>query len=139
MRKIILTTLVIAAVICTLVVMGTVVSSRSVRAAQTSTQQEKKYKGTRAIVVDKQTGQVRLPTEQETQDLVNSLAAMINTSTQGLQETTLPNGAKAIELNGRFASVALTRPNADRTTETRCVSSFAEAAEFLGLEEDGGQ
>jgi hypothetical protein len=33
----------------------------------------------------------------------------------------------------------LARPNPDGTSEVRCVNSFAEAADFLGLVEDPSQ
>ena len=102
-------------------------------------QQKKKYTATRAIVVDSQSGEVRLPTAQETQELVDSLVALTNRSTEGLQTTTLPNGARAVNLEDRFQSVMLARPNPDGTSETRCVTTFAEAAEFLGLVEDKSQ
>ena len=66
-------------------------------------QQKKKYTATRAIVVDSQSGEVRLPTAQETQELVDSLVALTNRSTEGLQTTTLPNGARAVNLEDRFS------------------------------------
>ena len=94
---------------------------------------------TREITVDTQTGALRLPTAQETQELVDRLAALTNQSTEDLQVTALPNGAAAVNLDGRFAPVMLARPNADGTSEVRCVTSFDEAAEFLGLVEDKSQ
>lgn len=96
----------------------------------------KKYVATRAITVDQQTGTLRLPTTEETQDLVNRLVAMTNRSTDGLQTVTAPSGARAMSLEGRFESVMLVRPNADGTSEIRCVTTFEEAADFLGLVEE---
>ena len=104
-----------------------------------SLQPARKYKATREIMVDNQTGKRRLPNAEETLELVNTLTAMTNNSTAGLQETTLPNGTKVIDLQGRFAPVTLARPKADGTMEVKCVTSFAEAAEFLGLVEDKEQ
>lgn len=104
-----------------------------------SIQEARKYRATKEITVDKQTGQRRLPTAEETLELVDTLAAMTNNSTEGLQETTLPNGVKAIDLQGRFAPVTLARPNADGTMELKCVTGFEEAAEFLGLVKDDGR
>jgi hypothetical protein len=95
----------------------------------------KKYVGTREIVVDRQTGQLRRPTAEETQKLVDDLSTLVNQSAENLN-TVPANGAVALDLDGRFGSVALARPNPDGTTEVRCVTTFEEAAEFLGLVED---
>jgi hypothetical protein len=108
-------------------------------AASAQQGRSKKYIATRAITVDQQTGTVRVPTAEETQTLVDRLVAMTNRSTDGLQTITLPNGAKTVDLQGRFESVMLARPNPDGTSEVRCVDSFAEAADFLGLVEDPSQ
>lgn len=108
-------------------------------AASAQQGRSKKYIATRAITVDQQSGTLRLPTTEETQQLVDRLVAMTNRSTEGLQPTTLPNGATTIDLRGRFESVMLARPNPDGTSEVRCVNTFAEAAEFLGLVEDPSQ
>jgi hypothetical protein len=99
----------------------------------------KKYVATREITVDRQSGQLRLPTAEETQELVDRLVAMTDRSTDGLEATTLANGTTRVDLQGRFASVMLARPNPDGTSEVRCVNSFAEAADFLGLVEEPSQ
>ncbi len=41
-----------------------------------------------------------------------------------------------MKLDGEAAPVMIARPNADGTTEVLCVTSFEEAAAFLGLVED---
>ena len=65
-------------------------------AQQNQPQPKKKYTATRAIVVDSQSGAARMPTAQETQELVDSLVVLTNRSTEGLQVTTLPNGSRAV-------------------------------------------
>jgi len=107
--------------------------------ANANAQKTKKYIATRPITVDPQTGTLRLPTPQETHELVDSLIELTNRSTEGLQMVTLANGTKAVDIDGRFQSVMLARPNEDGTSEMRCVTTFAEAAEFLGLVEDKSQ
>jgi len=107
--------------------------------AQQNQNKPKKYVATRAITVDQQTGALRLPTPQETQELVDSLIEMTNRSTDGLQVATLTNGTKAVNIDGRFQSVMIARPNEDGTSELKCVATFAEAAEFLGLVADPSQ
>jgi energy-converting hydrogenase Eha subunit F len=98
-------------------------------------QPAKTYAPTREITVDKQTGKVRKPTAAETQELVATLSSMLSRSTEGLTARTLPDGARQVTLEGRLAPVAIARPRADGTMEVRCVTSFDEAAEFLGLVE----
>ena len=104
--------------------------------AQQNPGRAKKYAATREITIDDQTGALRLPTAQETQELVDRLTALTNRSTEGLQVAALPNGGRAVTLDGRFESVILVRPNPDGTSEIRCVNSFEEAADFLGLVDD---
>jgi hypothetical protein len=107
--------------------------------AQDNQRRSKKYVATRPIKVDQQTGTLRLPTPQETQELVDSLVEMTNRSTDGLQITTLANGTKSVDVDGRFQSVMLARPSEDGTWEMKCVATFEEATEFLGLVEDKTQ
>ena len=107
--------------------------------AQDNQRKNKKYIATRPITIDPQTRTLRLPTPQETQALVDSLVDMTNRSEEGLQVVTHANGVKSVDLDGRFQSVMLARPNEDGTSETRCVATFDEAADFLGLVEDKSQ
>lgn len=94
----------------------------------------KKYKGTRAIVVDATTGQLRLPTQQEVDQAVQSISTLVPRPVEEAQERAVANGAVAVSLDG--GGVVLARPNDDGTFETRCVFSFEEGADFLGLVED---
>jgi hypothetical protein len=107
--------------------------------AQASQARAKKYVATRAITLDKQTGAVRMPTAAETQELVDNLVALLDRSSEGLAEVPLPSGGVAVNLEGRYAPAMLARPNADGTTEVRCVTTFEEAADFLGLIPDPAQ
>jgi len=94
------------------------------------------YKGTRAFVVDKATGAVRLPTQQEVDEVVANLSALGQRPAENLQQTPQANGAVVIDLDGGFNGVMLARPNEDGTWETKCVFTVEEGAEFLGLVED---
>ncbi|HEV3469320.1 MAG TPA: hypothetical protein VG148_08370 [Pyrinomonadaceae bacterium] len=97
----------------------------------------KTYVATREITVDKQTGKVRKPTAEETQELVASLKQLTSRSTEGLTAKTLADGTKQVTLEGRFGPVTIARPRADGTMEIKCVTNFEDAAEFLGLVEAG--
>lgn len=96
----------------------------------------KRYKGTRAFVVDKQTGAVRLPTQQEVDEVVANLSALGQRPADSLQPSPQPSGAVGMDLDGGFGGVLLARPAADGTWETRCVFTLEEGAEFLGIVED---
>lgn len=97
--------------------------------------QAKKYRATSAIVVDKQTGQRRLPTEQEVTALVATLSTF-TTRSESLPQTPTASGAVGISLGEGYGGVVLARANEDGTIETRCVFSFEEGAGFLGLVAD---
>ncbi len=113
-------------------------SSKGVAAATNPTftpPTQKRYKATRTIA-DRQTGQLRMPTNQEIDEMVGNLATLANRPAEGLQQSSVANGGVAVDLGGGFGGVMLARPNADGTWETKCVFTFEEGAEFLGLEED---
>lgn len=99
-------------------------------------QSQRRYKATRRIVVDRQTGEVRMPTTEEVTQMVDSLTTLTKRNPDGLQQTALPNGTITVDLDGGFAGVMLARANEDGTIETKCVFTFEEGAEFLGLVED---
>jgi hypothetical protein len=133
---------VIAAISVVVISLTGVGSSTGVAAATNSkpTQAiQKRYKATRAIVVDQQTGQLRMPTKKEISEVVESLATLAKRSSEGLQQTSLANGAVAVDLDGGFGGVMLARPKADGTWETKCVFTIEEGAAFLGLVEDNSQ
>jgi hypothetical protein len=94
------------------------------------------YKGTRPFVVDKETGAVRMPTQQEVDEVVANLSALGQRPSGNLQQRPQSNGAIVIDLDGGFGGVLLARPNGDGTWETKCVFTVEEGAEFLGLVED---
>lgn len=95
----------------------------------------KKYKATREIVVDQQTGQRRLPTETEIDEVVANLSQLANRP-EDLPSSQGTGGTVTVDLNGGYNGVLLARPGSDGGYETRCVFSFDEGAEFLGLVED---
>ena len=95
----------------------------------------KKYKATREIVVDKETGQRRMPTEAEIDETIANLSQLANRP-ENLPATEGAGGAEMVDLEGGYNGVMLARPTADGSLETKCVFTFEEGAEFLGLVED---
>ncbi|HEY0458421.1 MAG TPA: hypothetical protein VGC97_04665 [Pyrinomonadaceae bacterium] len=124
-----------AVVIIALIGIGALIFSKSPRTVSAQ-QAGKKYKATKNIVVDRSTGEVRKPTTEELTDLVKTLQATTKRSDENLQSSPVAGGGVALDLDGGYGGTILARPNADGTMETRCVFSFEEAAEFLGLVED---
>jgi hypothetical protein len=99
----------------------------------------KKYVAKREIIRDTATGALRLPTEEETKVLADQITTLTDRSADGLTVARAANGARMMSLDGRFGGVVLGRAFADGTTEIRCVTTLAEAEEFLGLEESVSQ
>src|SRR4051812_28701759 len=97
--------------------------------------QSKKYVATKEIIFDQATKTLRKPTSAETDAMVATITAVTDRSTNGLTGRILADGTKQVNLQGRFGGVVLGRANADGTVETRCVTSMADAIEFLGLAE----
>ena len=126
----------IAVVSLVVLSLGNTNSSSRVQASTTMpNQKQKHYKGTRPIVVDRQTGQRRLPTQEEADQAAASLSELAKRP-ESLPEATAPAGGVALDLQGGFGGVILARPNEDGTWETRCVFTFEEGIAFLGLVED---
>ena len=96
----------------------------------------KKFKATRAFVVDRQSGVLRLPTPAEVDAVVSTLTALGQQPSEALVPAATPTGAVGLDLAGGFAGVLLARPGENGTWETRCVFTVEEGAEFLGLVED---
>lgn len=111
-----------------------------VHAADTTTQQHgKRYHATRNITVDRVTGQLRKPTDDEVAELVRTLESLTPEPSADAQGVALKRGGQSMDLQGGLAGVVLARPRADGTMETKCVFSFEEGAEFLGLVADDSQ
>ena len=125
------------------IVAGAIASSRTASAKQSlqsaaSTKSDDNDKtvnfANQKITIDAQTGRLRKPTVEEARALVESITGLTNRSSKGLHVEKAENGMNKVDLQGRFQTVVLAKPNADGTNEIRCVSSLKEAAEFLGID-----
>ena len=93
-----------------------------------------KYKATRAIAVDSATGKFRKPNAAEIEKLVADLKSMTRQPVATAMVSTARNTSGiTAKLDKAFGGVMLARPRADGSFETRCVFTFEEGAEFLGL------
>jgi D-alanyl-D-alanine carboxypeptidase len=104
--------------------------------AQSAQGKAKKFKATRAFVVDKQSGEVRLPTQEEVDQVVQELTTFGQKPAESVAPTTQADGTIVIDFGTGSGGVVLARPNGDGTFETRCVFTLEEGAAFLGLVED---
>lgn len=124
------------------VAVGVIISSQTAKAQQGSSAVQSQAEevdttiqyANQNITVDAVTGKLRKPTVEEARALVNTLTSMTNRSSKGLKVENAPNGMKKVDLRNRFQSVVLAKPNADGTSEIRCVTTMKEATEFLGLD-----
>ena len=64
---------------------------------------------------------------------MKGISSLVPRPVEEAQERTVSSGAIAVSLDG--GGVVLARPNGDGTFETRCVFTFEEGADFLGLVE----
>ncbi len=81
------------------------------------------------VAVDANSGKLRQPTPEEVQKLTESLT--MNDSVEGLTPRTLSNGGTAVDLQGRFQSVAIAKKNPDGSISQSCVESKKQAEDFL--------
>jgi hypothetical protein len=112
-----------------------VVSAMVLLTSTKSSNAQKKYRATREIVVDKQTGQHRMPTQGEIDEIVSNLSQLANRP-ENLPSTQGTAGAEVVDLQGGYNGVMLARPGDEGSMEIRCVFTLEEGAEFLGLVED---
>jgi hypothetical protein len=104
----------------------------TVASGQEPQAKSKRYKATRAFVVDKTTGAVRMPTQEEVDQVVANLTQFGQQPSETLTSSATANGVE-IDVAAGFAGIVLARPAGDGTWETRCVFTLEEGAEFLGL------
>jgi len=128
------------------VVVGIIAYSNTASAQQSDTQPQTSAGDTSAdndtavqfanqkITIDAQTGKLRKPTVEEARALVETITGLTNRSAKGLRVERAANGMRKVDLQGRFQTVILAKPNPDGTNEVRCVTSLKEAAEFLGID-----
>jgi hypothetical protein len=133
---------ILGAVVAALIGIGTLTFSQSsatvVASAipQPTPKGQKKYKATKNIIVDRETGQTRKPNEQELNDLVQTLSTLTERSADNTESVSASSAGEFVAVEDGFAGVVLSRPLSDGTFETRCVFTLEEGAAFLGLEED---
>ena len=117
-------------------------SPRAEKAQQIMEQREKEisaatrgenWVGSKAVILDQATRQLRKPTASETAEMIKSLR-VLTARPAGMPGMVHANGARQGSVDGLFANVVIARYTADGGVETLCTQSFDEAVNFLGLE-----
>ena len=113
-------------------------SPRIVKAApagpMVDTTLREKWVGTKAIIRDAKTGKVRKPSEAETRELVRTLRELTARPGAGPRRVISADGQVQATADVGIPQVIVARATADGQNETLCVSTFEEAAGFLGLQ-----
>jgi hypothetical protein len=89
--------------------------------------------GARAIIFDQSTRSLRKPTASETVAMVQTLQRLTSKPARRFSPSVQSIGGRQGSIEGDQANVVIARATADGQVETRCVQTFEEAAEFLGL------
>src|SRR5262245_49923804 len=71
-------------------------SSGRATAASNPARDQKRFRATRPVVVDQQTGRMRMPDQQELDEMVENLATLAKRPTEGLQQSSVEGGAIAV-------------------------------------------
>jgi hypothetical protein len=83
-----------------------------------------------------QSGAVQVTREQRVAALRQALARPLSHSVEGLAVETLPNGKRAVHLDGRFGHAMMVRIKPDGTRERGCFDNAEHAVEFATREEE---
>ena len=83
-----------------------------------------------SAAVDK-SGKLRAITAEEAKALLDAMAPYVNQSSEGLTPVQHENGAISIDLQDRFQSVSVARVATDGSAVVRCVTTRAEAEQFV--------
>ena len=108
-------------------------AARKATPATQSVVEREKWVGSRAIIFDATTKSLRKPNAKEVAQMVDSLRTLTSKPKSFLTPRVQSTGARQAVLEGELANVIVARATANGGVETRCVQTFEEAAEFLGL------
>jgi hypothetical protein len=86
------------------------------------------------VAIDRQTGQVRPLTPEESKRLAEGIKQLVNQSSEGLVEVRHANGGVSMDLQGRFQNVMLAKKEADGSVSHACVNDLEAAAEFFEID-----
>ena len=82
------------------------------------------------VAVDPKTHELRQPTREEVEELLEAMKPYLDQSSEGLTPVTYPDGTIGLDLQDRFQSVSVARVDSDEV-HARCVTTPDEARAFL--------
>jgi hypothetical protein len=83
------------------------------------------------VAVDER-GQIRQPTREEAQALIQQVEKMFEIKSTSAKVTQWPDGTMSAELGEAYGNLYLARIAADGAVSSTCVDNAAAAAQFLG-------
>src|SRR5215207_6539164 len=86
------------------------------------------------IVLDRQTGETRPLTPQESETLAEGLRQLINPTDEGLVQVRHANGMVSMNLEGHYQNVSVARKEADGSVSQACVNDLESAASFFDID-----
>lgn len=84
--------------------------------------------------IDPQTGLVRPLTQEEAQRMAAGIKALVNQSTDGLEQVKQPDGSVSMDLKGRFQNVVVAKRDETGELVESCVDNRESAAAFFGID-----
>lgn len=86
------------------------------------------------VVANRQTGEFRPLTQDESARLAEGLKQMINQTADGLVAVKQDDGTISMDLQGHFQNVMLAKRDADGTVSEECVDNLQAAADFFEID-----
>ena len=108
-------------------------AARRAASAPESVMKRELWTGSKAIIIDQETKQLRKPTMSEVALMVQHLRRMTSRPARAIASRVQSNGVRQGSIEGDQANVVVARATEDGQYETLCVQTFDEAADFLGL------
>lgn len=109
-----------------------IITQPAARATTTHAPAHERWVARDAILVDETTGKTRRPSVAETENLVRGLRQMFARTAPAMTPAAKGQGLR-MSVDGGIPNVVVARATADGQMETRCVQTFDEAVQFLGL------
>ncbi len=113
-------------------------NSSKTRSTNVTKQNRKNYVTTDAngntIVLNRETGQSRPLTDDESRRLARGLKELINRSQKGLVQVERGDGSVSLDLQGRFQNVTVAKIEADGSVSESCVDNLESAAAFFEID-----
>jgi hypothetical protein len=86
------------------------------------------------VVLDRQTGQTRPLSPDETRTLAEGIKQLVKPTAEGLVQVQQANGMVSMDLQGHFQNVTVAKIEADGSVSQSCVNDLESAADFFEID-----